>query len=214
MKNIDTIFWDWNGTLLNDLQECLSIINVSLKKRSLPFLNEKEYLEKFEFPVRKYYENIGFDFSKESFESAGQEFIDAYADKMFGCSLHKGAKKALEFFNQNGKTQFILSALNAQALDLCVEKFGLNSFFESVRGLDDHYATSKLELGKQLIHESGVDKTKAIMIGDTTHDFETSLVMGINCILIADGHNSKQRLLECGVPVYDSLFEMLREIEN
>ena len=75
MTVFDTIFWDWNGTLLDDVAECIEIINISLKKRSLQPLDLASYLEKFEFPIKKYYENIGFDFSRESYEEAGKEYI-------------------------------------------------------------------------------------------------------------------------------------------
>jgi phosphoglycolate phosphatase len=61
MKQLWTIIWDWNGTLLNDVKECLQIINKSLHKRNLPALNLPRYLEKFQFPVKKYYEAIGFN---------------------------------------------------------------------------------------------------------------------------------------------------------
>ena len=45
------------------------------------------------------------------------------------------------------------------------------------------------------------------MVGDTLHDFDTADAMGIPCVLIAAGHNSKKRLLACGVPVFDSIEE-------
>jgi phosphoglycolate phosphatase len=43
------------------------------------------------------------------------------------------------------------------------------------------------------------------MIGDTVHDYEVANKIGADCILIADGHQSKDKLLETGGRVYDSL---------
>lgn len=207
MKKIDTLFWDWNGTLLDDVRECLDIINVSLKKRELKELTIEDYLEMFEFPVKNYYEKIGFDFTRESFEQAGQEYIDAYGKIMFDCALHKGAIQALEAAKSKGLNQFILSALNHSALEICVEKFGLVDFFTSIRGLSDSYAHSKIELGISLLDESGCDSSSAMMIGDTVHDYETASAMGIRCVLVASGHNSIARLEKCGVPVFKDLKE-------
>lgn len=207
MKKIKTIFWDWNGTLLNDVYECIEIINICLAKRSLKPLTLQEYLEKFEFPVKKYYENIGFDFSVESFESAGQEYIDAYSRRMFDCALHHGVENALEAARKTGARQFILSALNHDALLLCIERFRLGKFFDQVRGLSDSYAHSKIELGRHLLKDSACEKESAIMVGDTVHDFETAAAMGIDCVLLAAGHNSRKRLEKCGVPVFNCLAE-------
>ena len=39
MNKITTIVWDWNGTLLNDVDLCLHTINRLLGKRELPLLD-------------------------------------------------------------------------------------------------------------------------------------------------------------------------------
>jgi phosphoglycolate phosphatase len=208
MKHYRTLFWDWNGTLLDDVVECIEIINKSLGKRSLRTLTLPEYLEKFEFPVKKYYENIGFDFRRESFEMVGKEYIDAYADRMFSCALQKGAVSTLKSARENGLQQYILSALNHESLQQCIEKFELDSYFTAIRGLDDSYAHSKVELGIKLLHETGCDRSSALMIGDTVHDYETASAMGISCVLVASGHNSRARLEKCGVQVFASLCEL------
>ncbi|MBU1105764.1 MAG: HAD hydrolase-like protein [Candidatus Riflebacteria bacterium] len=205
MEGLKTIFWDWNGTLLDDVDECIEIINQSLKKRSLQTLTRPDYLEKFEFPVKNYYENIGFDFSKESFEMIGREYIDAYAVKMFECRLQQGARKALENVGERGVSQYVLSALNHSALQQCINHYQLADCFTRVQGLEDIYAHSKVELGQMLLNEVGCDPASALMIGDTVHDFETATAMGVKCVLIAAGHNSRERLLVCNVPVYDNL---------
>ncbi|EKD83789.1 MAG: hypothetical protein ACD_39C00447G0004 [uncultured bacterium] len=205
MKGLKTIFWDWNGTLLDDVTECIDIINISLQKRSLQPLTRADYLEKFEFPVINYYKSIGFDFSVESFEDVGREYIDAYSIKMFECQLQQGARQVLAGIMQRGINQYVLSALNHASLEQCISHYRLNDCFTRVQGLDDIYAHSKVELGQMLLDEIGCDRSLALMIGDTVHDFETASAMGIRCVLVAGGHNSRERLLACNVPVYDDL---------
>ena len=214
MSNFLAIFWDWNGTLLDDVKECIEIINVSLKQRTLNELSLPDYLEKFEFPIKKYYENIGFDFSRESYEAAGKEYIDAYATRMFDCRLHSGVHGALNNFRQRGVRQFILSALYEGALQQCIIHYQLESYFDKIRGLSDSYAHSKIELGMNLIAETSCRKDSALMVGDTVHDFETASAMGISCVLIAAGHNSRRRLNACGVPVFDSVVDFARHFDE
>jgi phosphoglycolate phosphatase len=205
MQGLKTIFWDWNGTLLDDVEECIEIINSSLRKRSLQTLTRADYLEKFEFPVINYYKSIGFDFEVESFEKVGKEYIDAYASKMFECRLQQGARPALENIRRLGISQYVLSALQHSALQSCISHYQLEDCFARVQGLGDAYAHSKVELGQMLLGEVGCDPGSALMIGDTIHDYETATAMGIRCLLVASGHNSHERLLTCGVPVYDTL---------
>ena len=56
----ESIIWDWNGTLLNDVGTAIDSINYLLKDRKLSPLTLDRYLEVFTFPVQNYYEQIGF----------------------------------------------------------------------------------------------------------------------------------------------------------
>lgn len=205
---MESIIWDWNGTLLNDLDLCISTINKLLKKRNLPVLNSNSYKDAFSFPVEKYYRTIGFDFDKEDFSVPAGEFIEMYHNNINECDLHVNARKILDCFRERGKRQFILSAMKHTMLEKTLKEKGIYGFFEGVAGLNDHYAVSKIERGIELIREHNINKERAYMIGDTDHDFEVAKALGINCILVADGHQSAKRLKRTGAQVVDSLFNL------
>lgn len=203
------IVWDWNGTLLDDRGVCLEIINASLARRSLPTVTLETYLDLFEFPVVDYYRKLGFDFDKESFEAVGREFMTEYRGRMLGCPLQKGAREVLAGLHRQGIRQTVLSALDARLLAPSIDHFGLREFFDKVWGLSDSLAAGKIDLGRQMIAEAGVPAAGTLMVGDTTHDFETARALGIDCLLMAAGHNSRPRLEACGVPVVGNLEELL-----
>ena len=113
---MQSIIWDWNGTLLNDLELCISTINKLLRKRDLPVLDSNSYKEAFSFPVEKYYRTIGFDFDKENFSVPAGEFIEMYHNSINECDLHSNAYKILNCFRERGKRQFILSAMKRPSL--------------------------------------------------------------------------------------------------
>ncbi len=199
------IIWDWNGTLLNDLELCVSSINVLLEKRKLPALNLQKYREVFAFPVQDYYEAIGFDFSKEDFEVPALEFIDLYENNVENCQLQNGVPEILHFFKKKGIKQFVLSAMHQEMLEKTLKHNGVSHFFEGIAGLGDHFAVSKVERGRQLISRFKIGKEKAWIIGDTIHDFEVAQELGIRCILVADGHQSQKRLEKTGAAVLGEL---------
>jgi len=93
-KGIDdynTIIWDWNGTLLNDVWLCVEIVNELLVNHNKLRLDETSYREVFGFPITGYYKKIGIDFKKESFELLTKKFIANYDEKVKQCELHKRA---------------------------------------------------------------------------------------------------------------------------
>ncbi|WP_407933668.1 HAD family hydrolase [Draconibacterium orientale] len=48
------------------------------------------------------------------------------------------------------------------------------------------------------------------MIGDTNHDFEVAQQLEVDCILVADGHQSKERLETTGAKVIDELQQLVK----
>ena len=79
MKNkIKYIIWDWNGTLIDDAWLFVELMNTELQDRDLPLINVEDYRQNFTFPVKKYYENLGFDFKKEDFQEVGYNFIEKF----------------------------------------------------------------------------------------------------------------------------------------
>ena len=202
---MNSIIWDWNGTLLNDVELCISSINSLLKSRNLSQINTKKYKEVFSFPVKEYYKTLGFDFEAEDFSVPAHQYIDLYYAGFESCSLQKNTVEVLTHFRKKGIRQFVLSAMEHEMLEETLKIKGIFHFFEGVAGLRDHYAVSKIDVGKQLILGYGIDRENTLMIGDTTHDFEVAQHLGVKCILIADGHQTPERLEKTGGTVIESL---------
>ncbi len=205
MDRIKHIIWDWNGTLFNDVELCREIINGVLKRRSLGELSLAAYRNIFTFPVKDYYKKAGLDFEKYPFEILGREWMDEYEMRKKECGLHDGAAGLLEKISVRGIGQSILSAYSQHTLEEIVNHFGLDKYFSHMAGLDNIYAASKAENGKELMKKLGNGKGETLFIGDTVHDFDVAMEIGADCILIADGHQEKKKLEDCQVPVYNSL---------
>ncbi len=204
-----SIIWDWNGTLLNDLDLCISTINTLLDKRNLPLLNKETYKAVFSFPIIDYYKAVGFDFTREDFAVPAKEFIDLYNGRVKACQLHTSVEEVLSAFKTQGIKQYVLSAMKEDMLEKTLKHNGIFHYFEGIAGLNDHYAVSKIERGNQFISEFKINKNDAWMVGDTIHDFEVAKALRLNCILVADGHQSAERLKETGVPVIQNIRQLI-----
>lgn len=212
ISNYKHIIWDWNGTLFNDVEVCVSIVNSLLSKRNLAQLSFEKYREIFTFPVKDYYITAGFDFEKESFEVVGKEWMDEYERRKHECRLSNFALQLLKKISSLNIDQSILSAYSQHTLVEVVESFGLKEYFSHLVGLDNIYASSKVKLGKELMKKLELSDGEALLIGDTTHDFDVATEIGADCILVASGHQNHKNLARCGVPVFDSIKELLEKI--
>lgn len=203
------IIWDWNGTILNDVDLCVELINNLLSARNLNTIAKPEYKNIFTIPVRDYYKKLGFDFDTESFEIVGREWMDQYESRKFECGLYKGIIEVLDKINALGIGQSILSAYSQHTLEELVGHFGLTKYFTHIVGLDNIYAAGKMHLGRDLIKRLGNGKGETLLIGDTLHDLEVGLEIGADCVLVADGHQSFERLSGNGAVVIRSINELI-----
>ena len=203
----DHVIWDFNGTVLSDMQAGITATNEMLQARGLPLLADLEsYRRAFLFPVEQYYRNLGFDFEKEDYRTVlAPLWVSLYNIYSRKSPLFDGVQKLTAALRKAGVRQSILSASERGMMEAQLCERGALSWFDEIWGNDSIHAYGKNALAAawREVHPDA----RAVLLGDTTHDFEVAREMGADCILIAAGHHDRERLLSCGVPVVEDLYE-------
>ena len=201
---IKQILWDWNGTLLDDLQYGMDVRNRIFPTFNLPTIDSiQEYHAQFTFPIRLYYERAGV--TDEIFVPIAHAWMDEYVRGFSTVPLHQDALETLDRFAAAGLMQTVLSASKLDLLTQQIAQFDIQHYFSTILGLGDIYAGSKEEIGRQYLLGCSIAPEETVMIGDTLHDAEVAAAIGAKCILVARGHQSRETLLTAGVPVVDTL---------
>ncbi|MGB5289051.1 MAG: HAD family hydrolase [Ignavibacteriaceae bacterium] len=217
LKNYNHIIWDWNGTLLNDVELCAGIMNMLLTQESLPNISIAKYKSIFTFPVIEYYKIAGHSFERTSFEVLGKQFMDEYELRKNNCKLFPGVSKLLSEIQSKNIKQHLLSAYEQNNLNNILKHFGIINYFQYIVGLDNIYAGGKSHLAQDLalkIRSNGA-AGNILLIGDTIHDYEVAKEIDADCILVSQGHQDEERLLQLGIPVAKDISElsnMLKEL--
>ena len=201
LKTKSHIIWDWNGTLLDDVDLCVFSISQLLRKYSLPEIDRNRYLQCFSFPVANYYQSLGFDFEKNPFGLIADEWVGVYQSNFHLAKLHRGAEALLNKLKKSKFSQSVLSAAKETHLLEQLQRFQIRHLFDHVFGISDHYAKGKIERGHELIGLLNGNKSEMILIGDTDHDKEVADALGIDLLLLGDGHQHPNRLQKFNVPV-------------
>lgn len=206
-----TILWDWNGTLVDDVDTVVQVNNQVFAQHGYPPTCVEEYRRLFRFPVIEYYRDLGV--TDEDFRSIAREWNRGFAAAFYQVPLKAYAAETVHRFQQAGFRQVIISASQQEQLRVQVKQFPqLEGVFDEVLGLGDVYAVSKVQLARDYLSRSGIEPAKAMFIGDTTHDAEVAAAIGCSCRLIAGGHQMEQVLKATGVPVLDNLQKLRQEL--
>jgi phosphoglycolate phosphatase len=209
----DHVIWDWNGTLFDDVSLGVEVANLMLGRRGLAHVDADHYREIFGFPVRGYYERLGLDFEHEPFEELAVEWIAEYESRWRGHQLRHDAHEATIALGGCGIRQSILSASEQGFLRTATAHFGIDGRMDALVGIDDNHAASKLEHGVAYLAELDTPRERVLLVGDTEHDFEVAMAMGVDCALIEDGHAPRDRLEATGAPVLSSLSALLDRLD-
>ena len=198
------LIWDWNGTIIDDADLCFAIENELLRERGMPEITKAWYLQHFSFPIRAYYEMMGYTFETESFETVSEIFMERYRARFSDCPLRYGVIEVLKAIGERGVKQTLLSLTQQHDLAEQANRFGVAPYFSEILGQDDILGHSKVQRAKDYIAQNGIDPNDALFVGDTDHDVEVADAVGCRCALLEGGHQDKSVLLRCGVPVYAS----------
>lgn len=196
MENYKNIIWDWNGTLLNDVNLCLSIANGMLANHQDTPIDLVAYRNAFGFPITGYYEKIGIDLAKESFDVLTNKFVVNFNQRVKNCALHDGVLDILQQFKVQQKQQYILTAAHLDFVTPLINNFEIHHYFKVVKGVENFKAEGKAARGVKMMEEQQIQPSETVLIGDTYHDFEVANAMGVDCILVANGHQSRERLVD------------------
>mgnify|MGYP000903548376 CR=1 FL=1 len=205
------VFWDWNGTLLDDRDYAIGVRNRVFPRFGLPRVDSlQEYHRQFTFPVRLYYEQAGV--TDENFVEVANAWMAEYVRGCEEIPLHRGAREALEAIARARIPQAILSASQVDILTKQLNQYGIRHCFQEVLGLDHIYATSKEDLGKACLKRLFLPPEDCVLLGDTLHDAQVAREMGVDCILVCQGHQSREQLCRSGFHVCGSLEEAVGRV--
>ena len=158
------IFWDWNGTLMDDVDFTHSCLNWMLETHGYPQRYDlAAYRELFGFPIEDYYRCAGFDFARHPYPELAARFMEHYNAGVPGCAVTAHAVDTLQTLARMGWQQAVLSASRRDYLIEQVSARGLQGFFTELLGLADIYGVSKVQLGTDYLRRTGIDPAACVL---------------------------------------------------
>lgn len=219
------LVWDWNGTLLNDLDLVVASTNVAFASVNGPTVTASEHRVQFRRPIADYYaEVLGRTVDMDEFGRLDAIFHNAYraglttcelaADAMTAMRTWSGAVPARGVAGASGalptppRTQSLLSMWFHDELVPTVETYGLTGLFARVDGLRSRVGGGrKAEYLARHLAELGIDGSSVVLIGDSIDDADAAEAVGARCVLYTGGFTDPARLRAHGAPVADTLTE-------
>lgn len=207
MQQFSTVFWDWNGTLIDDVSLCAQMATDTIAPRGLGPVSVEQYRKVYCHPIKAMYAALGADMSDEEFIAMTGPWLDGYERGRVNCALHAGAADILAAIQKLNKMQVVLSAHRHDLVVAALADYKLTNYFAHISGLANGGGHSKIENGHVLLKKVGTPREEVLLIGDSVHDHEVAESLGIECHLVGAGADCITKLEATGRPVFRSLLE-------
>ena len=202
------VIWDWNGTLIDDVDLCVDILNRVLIFYQKPTLTVSQYREFFFFPVSEFYQVLGLPSHGPEYDKLANDYISLYRKRFTECNLHKGALITIQYLHSIGVSQSILTAGMQADIEKFAFHYNITGYFQSIDGANNTYAKGKLDRIITHFQKLRLDPSEVILVGDTLHDWEISKHINCQVYLFSKGHINEKRLSEAKAPILNSLTDL------
>jgi phosphoglycolate phosphatase-like HAD superfamily hydrolase len=202
--------WDWNGTLLDDLDIVVESLNVGTARLGVAPIDHDGYRDHFTRPVRGFYDSLfGHAISDMEWAELNKSFHDEYYARVERAALTTGALETIDRVVELGWSQSLLSMSVHDHLLEIVSSHGIADRFLSVDGIRS--TTGGLKAGHLEAHLDSLQKEPAsvVLIGDTPDDAMAARGVGAGIVLYDGGSHHLDVLHALGAPVAKSLGDAL-----
>ena len=203
------IIWDFNGTLIDDVDTAVLSVNDTFDKLGIPRTEREEYRRNMDMPIYKYYEKHA-DLTKIPLEYFTKEFLAGFEKHIETVTASPSALYTVRELSRRGAVQCIISSFEQKRLEGLTERFGFTPYMDGIFGASDILCLSKTERGKKWMKDEGADPADVLVVGDMVHDFDMAAEMGASCVLYDRGHQPREALEKTGTKVISDLKEILK----
>lgn len=208
------IIFDLDGTLLNSLPDILSVLNLTLKKFSLPEIGYEQARGYIGNGARELVRLAIGDENEHRLDEILSYYTKAYAESDNSVAkLYDGEEAALKKLKSAGIKIAVLTNKPQPAAMNNAARFFKGFGIDLVQGQEEGVPLKPDPRAALSIAEKfGAKASECLIVGDGETDVMTAKRAGMDCISVLWGYRKKEQLEAAGARVFASNFVELSEI--
>lgn len=193
-----TIYFDLDGTLTDPKPGITRSIRYALGKLDREAPSEDELTWCIGPPLRASLKKLlGADDLADRALSLYRERFSEIG--IFENEIYPGIQDTLSVLAKSDRRLFVATSKPGVYAKRIIDHFKLTNYFERVFGSElDGRRSDKTELLGYALQTAGVDPSRAIMIGDRSHDMIGARNNGMKAVGVLYGYGSKEELADAG----------------
>ncbi len=211
--NYDAVLLDFDGTIADTGEGIFSSVRYAIEAMGFDPQPEEVIHTFIGPPVFSSFKNA-LNLSDEDSAKAVEKYRERYIESgIYQLKIYDGLEKLMEDMKKSGIKLAIASSKPENFIIKILDFLKINNLFDYIAAPEsDKAPESKTSLVERAINHSGVEKSKAIMIGDRYFDIDGAKDAGIDSIGVTFGFGSKDELQNAGATYIAENADDIRKI--
>lgn len=199
MLNYDLYIFDWDGTLMNTTQTIVDGTTHACKVLGLNVISDdlarsiigKSFIEVVTDIVPELRGNPEL---LQKFAAVYEQYLN---DHTLDNPVFMHVKETLDKLTAEGKFLTIATGRSRAMLDDILAGTGYGHYFMLTKTACECFSKPHPQMIEEILDFTGVNKAKAVMIGDTSHDIQMAHNAGIDAVGVSHGAQDYAELAAC-----------------
>lgn len=189
------LIFDWDGTIIDSAARIVSSMQAAAKDCGFKVPSDDEVRNIIGLGIPEALRILVPGITDEGIEQMRQRYGHYYlGEDATPTPLFNGAQKTLESMKSKGMRMAVATGKGRNGLNRAFADTGLAFLFETSRCADETVSKPHPLMLEEILSETGVSASEAVMIGDTEYDLEMGQRAGMDVIAVSYGAHHIDRL--------------------
>lgn len=187
MSAYDLVIFDWDGTLMDSTALIASCLQSACRDAGIAVPSERDALFVIGLGMADSLNHVAPGVDEARRRHLVERYRYHFLAREHEAPLYAGVREMLSELHGRGKRLAVATGKARRGLERALEATGLGAWFEATRCADEGFAKPHPGMLLALLEMTGVATSRALMVGDTTHDLELAANAGVDALAVCYG---------------------------
>ena len=197
-KQFELLVFDWDGTLMDSAASISSSLRAACADLALPVPSEERARYVIGLGLTDSLKYLLPDYPASGYPALLERYRVHFMQQDHETTLFAGAPEMLRALHAQGFTLAVATGKSRRGLNRALEATGLGPLFHATRCGDEGFTKPHPGMLLWLLHELNVERERALMIGDTSHDMQMAVAAEVARLGVAYGAHPRENLVKHG----------------
>lgn len=194
MSRYELVIFDWDGTIMDSTGLIARCIQEACGELGLPVPSDEQARWVIGLGASQSVKHVAPTLDPARYAEFAGLYRSRYLAREHEAPLFEGIPGLLAELRSRERRLAVATGKSRRGLDRALESSGLASHFEVSRCADEGFAKPHPGMLLALLEATGVEASRTLMIGDTTHDLELAANAGVDAVGVTYGAHDEALL--------------------